>query len=470
MSNRVVIKGEDICDYWGNPALEAIEEVLILDTVKQIPGVFARCANLRIVNIGHGVRGISFRAFEECTSLSEIQIPGTVETIEKQTFKGCTNLRSVKIGEGVKEIDEYAFWDCPSLREIHIPSSVQKIHMYAFVGCQNLSAIRVEPGNKHFSDKDGVLYDVSGKVVFYCPEGYSGNYSIPEGTLALHPRAFNNCNHLSSISIPASLKYWVAIFGSHEFFDADNMESYIVKDLNIRKDPDGYDLGGWLDYVFYTPFKYPYCIIFPYDRDYAICALDPLFIGCSALEAINVAPNNPYMKSDNGVLYRGCTLDTYPAAKKGSSYTLPAFVEKFNCNVLGVLSGCQYLTDLIIPMNVHPDLGSLDTLNSRDYCIYIRSITCDETWNTPEFERFLAQFNIQVHYYENPEFRLQKRKENLRKTLRKTLRRSLIALGVIAVIGFVAFWLISMGMAEAISTLLVIIAAVIIIVTLVTVL
>lgn len=60
------------------------------------------------------------------------------------------------------------------------------------------------------------------------------------------------------------------------------------------------------------------------------------FENCNKLEALNVAENNPYLKSENGVLYAKCedgtyTLATYPENKQDiSEFRIPHYVSNIN--------------------------------------------------------------------------------------------------------------------------------------------
>lgn len=50
--------------------------------------------------------------FEDCTSLSDIEIPGWVTAIKSKAFKGCTSLTRLAIPESVTEIADDAFEGC----------------------------------------------------------------------------------------------------------------------------------------------------------------------------------------------------------------------------------------------------------------------------------------------------------------------------------------------------------------------
>ena len=101
----------------------AIESVVIPNSVEKIEG------------------GGYYSSFARCRYLKEVSIPGSVQIIGSDSFRGCDNLESVKLEEGLKTIKEYAFCDCTSLRSVTIPSSVEEIEPGAFNGCSSLQNV-----------------------------------------------------------------------------------------------------------------------------------------------------------------------------------------------------------------------------------------------------------------------------------------------------------------------------------------
>ena len=81
-----------------------------------------------------------YGVFSDCTALTSIKIPASVKTIEEAAFKGCSSLATVTFEKGsqLKTIggDSYssgAFSDCTALTSIEIPASVETIEAAAFV-------------------------------------------------------------------------------------------------------------------------------------------------------------------------------------------------------------------------------------------------------------------------------------------------------------------------------------------------
>ncbi len=104
---------------------------------------FSNCTSLTSINIPESVNSIEDSVFNYCTSLKSIYIPESVTTIGDYTFDNCTSLKSINIPEGVTTIGVYAFHWCTSLTSINIPESVTSIEDSAFFGCYNLTSINI---------------------------------------------------------------------------------------------------------------------------------------------------------------------------------------------------------------------------------------------------------------------------------------------------------------------------------------
>lgn len=83
------------------------------------------------VNIPKGVKEISDSCFED-HQIKRVNIPGTIEIIGKDSFRGCKELEKVIMNEGVREIKLGAFMGCESLVELSLPRSLKSIEAYAF--------------------------------------------------------------------------------------------------------------------------------------------------------------------------------------------------------------------------------------------------------------------------------------------------------------------------------------------------
>ena len=66
------------------------------------------------------------------TSLVNVELPGTVETIPTNCFIYSDSLKTVTLNEGTATIEDGVFEDCPVLEKVVIPASVTTIDEDAF--------------------------------------------------------------------------------------------------------------------------------------------------------------------------------------------------------------------------------------------------------------------------------------------------------------------------------------------------
>lgn len=100
-----------------------------------------------VATLPPSVKTIDYRAFANCgvpqfyvsdttvLTFTQINVPGTVERIERYAFDGCSHVSSVTIGDGVKSIGALAFASLdPAIagKEIVLPKSVEMIEWGAF--------------------------------------------------------------------------------------------------------------------------------------------------------------------------------------------------------------------------------------------------------------------------------------------------------------------------------------------------
>ena len=155
------------------------------------------------VQVADGITAIPDDAFWGCENLVNITLPQTVRTIGKGAFGQCVNLARINIPEGVTSIGGDTFFLCRSLTRLTIPDSVTSIKGNPF---QYMSAeIQVSPENPAFSVTDGVLFNKEHTRLIACPCNKAGAYEIPEGVREIGAHAFENCDDLTDVTIPASV-------------------------------------------------------------------------------------------------------------------------------------------------------------------------------------------------------------------------------------------------------------------------
>lgn len=139
---------------------------------------FYNCSSLTSVIIPDSIEIIGDFAFRDCFKLKNVTIGIGVISIGEYAFFNCSSLANVIIGNGVKSIEQYAFYYCPSLTRITIPDSVESIGMSAFLECTNLKNVTIGNGIKSI-----------GKAVF-------------EGCVDLTFNEFDNAHYLGNSTNP----------------------------------------------------------------------------------------------------------------------------------------------------------------------------------------------------------------------------------------------------------------------------
>ena len=185
--------------YIGSNAFEdctSLEEVE-LPLVKTIPEyAFAYCSGLKRVKWNGMIGAIEVGAFYQCVSLdSNITFAAQLGQVSQWAFEGCLSLTSISFPEltgnegetGLTQIDRRAFYRCSSLEEIKLPSTLKKIGEKAFEGAAVVSLV------------------------------------IPEYVTFIGTDCFKDCGQLQTVKY-----YGVTVIGNSIFAYCPNLTSIIV--------------------------------------------------------------------------------------------------------------------------------------------------------------------------------------------------------------------------------------------------
>ena len=232
----------------GNSAFEQCASLISIDIPANVETIgtaaFKGCSSLTTVTFEKesqlktiGGDSYSSGAFSDCTALTSIKIPASVKTIEEAAFKGCSSLATVTFEKGsqLKTIggDSYssgAFSDCTALTSIEIPASVETIEAAAFRGCSKLATVTFEKASQlktistAFSSCPIISIEIPASVETIEAAAFkgcsslatvtfekgsqlktiSGDYST--GSTSNYSGVFSDCTALKSIEIPASVE------------------------------------------------------------------------------------------------------------------------------------------------------------------------------------------------------------------------------------------------------------------------
>ena len=122
--------------YWNNPRLANVKSIYMQKRGVTSIGnsAFQNCASLTAINIPDGVTSIGNNAFQYCYSLTAINIPDGVTSIGNNAFQSCASLTAINIPDGVTSIGGYAFHNCRELYDVVIHGKPALSNTNAFDG------------------------------------------------------------------------------------------------------------------------------------------------------------------------------------------------------------------------------------------------------------------------------------------------------------------------------------------------
>jgi hypothetical protein len=209
-----------------------------------------------------------------------------------------TGIKTVDMQQDVTSIGTYAFYECSGLTSIAIPDLVTLIGYDAFFGCSDLTAV-----------------------------------TIPNSVVSIGERAFNGCTGLTAVTIGTSVDF----IGGYAFGDCPNLTTVNFNAVNCP----------------FAEVPFVGCEAFTtlnIGNEVTIIP-DYAFYGCTGLTAINVDESNTRFSSNNGVLFNKdqTTLIKYPAAKAGTSYTIPSSATEIGA---WAFEHCRNLRTITVPASV----------------------------------------------------------------------------------------------------------------------
>ncbi len=212
-----------------------LSEVIVTDATNIAENAFKDCTSLTNITLPNTINSIGANAFAGCSGLTKVIIPflgdsraaalgetkfgylfGTVAYTDSYTANGYEipgSLVEVLVTDATN-IAENAFKDCTSLTNVTISDSVQSIGSHAFSGCNGLTKITLPFAGKSRTPSGGEqrFAYVFGTTDF--PNSYDAyGFRLPDSLIEIvitdatiiHSETFWSCHKVGSITLPNTL-------------------------------------------------------------------------------------------------------------------------------------------------------------------------------------------------------------------------------------------------------------------------
>lgn len=192
--NKLIIEGELNSDDWSK--IKQMTNLTELDLSKalidEIPSnAFSGRWAIDKVLLPPTLKKIGNYAFQR-TSLTSVNIPDNVETIEEAAFRQVKQLQEVHLPDSLTSLGRYAFASCRSLRTVKIPTKLKEIPWYAFDGCKSLQSVELHDSITSFGDYSFRSCDLR-------------EITLPKSTTWVGGRAFAENTNLSKVTLNEGL-------------------------------------------------------------------------------------------------------------------------------------------------------------------------------------------------------------------------------------------------------------------------
>ena len=102
---------------------------------------FQNCSSLTSIELPSGVTSLGSSCFRSCSKLTSITIPSGVTSLGSSCFRSCSKLTSIELPSGLTSLGDGCFYSCSKLTSIELPSGVTSLGDGCFRACSSLKTI-----------------------------------------------------------------------------------------------------------------------------------------------------------------------------------------------------------------------------------------------------------------------------------------------------------------------------------------
>lgn len=386
----------------GNHAFyqrENLKSISLPDCVGEIEQVaFAYCKALENLELSNSLTHIGFTAFCQC-AFKTLDIPSSVVSIEREAFEDCKSLTSINIKASHVSFDYYVFKNCQSLKDVYViaqnPTDIYNVFRDVDLSNVTLHCARGTAAKYRSADE----WEDFGRIVEadYIPYNTVYYTSTDGKVVKINVNAI-----MGSILVSNTYDKGVGVITfKNDITRMDNSPFDNCKNLETVELPGSIKKIGICSFQYCTSLK---SIKLPEVLD----SIKPLaFISCSALESINISSGcksiGEYAFSGNKSLKK-VVLPESLTEIGSSAFVSCSALESINipsgCLSIGAsaFSGNSSLKEVILPESL-TEIKS-NTFNEADitnitiprsvnnietqafgYCKHLENVYVD--WNTP---------------------------------------------------------------------------------------
>lgn len=282
------------------------------DYIREIPsGMFEGCTNITSASLGDAtsLATIGNRAFYNCTSLTQVDLPNSINLISDNAFYNCPiNYNQAYNGNYLGNSSNPYLVLCslqtPSLTSVTIPDSCKLIMMDVF---------------RNNTDIQSITIGANSNITRFTNNQFSGCSSltsivVPNGLTRIGDNAFNGCSSLTRVDYNNGLSNWCQIATLDGLMMVGNIELYI----------DGTKIEGDLEIT-----------------DNATHKLSGGAFMNLPITSVIIDSGIKNIGYINGKTFQGCTLL--------ASVTMPSTIQTIKSESF---RGCTSLTTIVIPEGV----------------------------------------------------------------------------------------------------------------------
>ena len=154
---------------------------------------------IKKVVVEKGITYVGTWAFYDCSEMTSVSLPTTLETMGASVFQDCTSLTSVTIPDGVTFISGDFFRGCTSLKSVTLPDSLRETGGCTFMYCTSLTSVRLP----------ATLLSISWQMFKDCKSLTS--LTIPRSVVNVQQDAFSGCTALKNVTYTGTTADWKAL-------------------------------------------------------------------------------------------------------------------------------------------------------------------------------------------------------------------------------------------------------------------